>query len=260
MTTDLAGRRVLVTGANRGLGRSLVEAALARNAAMVYAGMRDPASTPIYSDSDRVRAVRLDVTRRDDVTAARQLCSDVDVVVSNAGISCFGPILGGDPDAMRDVMEVNYFGPLRLVQTFGATLRRPGAGLIFVLSVSSVALSRSSPGYSASKAAALMLALTVREEIADSGATVTVSLPGLVDTEMSTPLAMPKASPSEVADRIWSGWLAGERTVWPDRFAELVNEVVGSSFSELLAEPRRVMTAVHAAYARDVQSADWSQG
>ncbi len=79
----------------------------------------------------------------------RQRCTRV----CAAGISCFGPILGGDPDAMRDVMEVN-FGPLRLVQAFGATLRRPGAGLIFVLSVASVALSRSSPGYNASKAAA----------------------------------------------------------------------------------------------------------
>lgn len=256
MTTDLSGRLVLVTGAGRGLGRSLVEAALDRNATTVYAGMRDPAAMPAFSDPSRVRVVPLDVTQPADVAASARECADVDVVVSNAGISCFGPVLGGDLDAMRDAMEVNHFGPLRLVQALGPNLRRPEAGVIFVLSVAAVALSRSSPGYSASKAAALMVALATREELADSGATVTVALPGFIDTEMSTPLAMPKASPRAVADRIWSAWLAGERTVWPDRFAELVRGVVGDSFTELLDEPRRVMTAVQATYAHDVQLPD----
>lgn len=216
MTADLTGRRVLVTGANRGLGRSLVDVALARHAATVYAAARNPASLPQYSDPDRVVPVRLDVTRPDHIESAAGACPDTDVLVCNAGSSCFGPVLGGDEGAMRGAMEVNFFGPLRLVQAFGPNLRRPGAGLVFVLSVASVALSRSSPGYSASKAAALMLALSAREELAGSGAGVTVVLPGFIDTEMSKGLTMPKASPHEVAERTWAGWLRGERTVWPD--------------------------------------------
>jgi NAD(P)-dependent dehydrogenase (short-subunit alcohol dehydrogenase family) len=254
LTADLTGRRVLVTGANRGLGRSLVEAALTRDAALVYAAARELGSLPKYSDPGRVIPVRLDVTKADEIAAAALEHADVDVLVSNAGISCFGPIVGGDVSAIREAMEVNFFGPVRLVQAFGAQLRRPDAGVVFVLSVASVALSRSSPGYSSSKAAALMMALGVRDELAGTGATVTLSLPGFIDTEMSTPLTMAKASPDDVAARTLDGFLAGDRTVWPDRFAELVRGVVGESFAALLADPRRVMTDVQRAYVHDFSS------
>jgi NAD(P)-dependent dehydrogenase (short-subunit alcohol dehydrogenase family) len=248
MSSDLSGCRVLVTGANRGLGRSLVEAALVRNAATVYAAARDPDSLPPFAGPAAVVPVRLDVTDADAIAAAALAHPDVDVLVSNAGISCFGPVLDGDEAAMRRAVEVNFFGPLRLVQAFSASLRRPGAGVVFVLSVASVALSRSSPGYSAGKAAALMLALSVREELADSGGSVTVVLPGFIDTELSAALSMPKASSASVAERTWDGWLAGEPTIWPDRFAELVRDVAGARYGELIAEPRRIMTDLQVAY------------
>jgi NAD(P)-dependent dehydrogenase (short-subunit alcohol dehydrogenase family) len=248
MSSDLSGSRVLVTGANRGLGRRLVEAALARNAATVYAAARDPDSLPPFADAVRVVPVRLDVTDADEIAAAARAHPEIDVLVSNAGISCFGPVLDGDETAMRRAVEVNFFGPLRLVQAFGANLRRPGAGVVFVLSVASVALSRSSPGYSVSKAAALMLALSVREELAGSGGSVTVLLPGFIDTELSASLSMPKASAASVAERAWDGWLAGEPTIWPDRFAESVRDVVGAPYRELIAEPRRVMTDLQVAF------------
>ena len=66
----LSGRKVLITGANRGLGASFVEAALARQASAVYAGARDPALLPRFSDPARVVPVRLDVTDAHEVTAA----------------------------------------------------------------------------------------------------------------------------------------------------------------------------------------------
>ena len=115
-----------------------------------------------------------------------------------------------------------------------------------MLSVSSVALSRSAPGYSASKAAGLMLALGVREEL--PGKQVTLALPGFVDTEMSARLMMPKADPREVADRILDGWVAGENTVWPDAFAEAVRDILGADYLRLLDRPREVMTEVQQAY------------
>ena len=123
----LSGRKVLITGASRGLGASFVEAALARQASTVYAAARDPALLPRFSDPARVVPVRLDVTDQQQVTAAAGERTDIDLLVSNAGVTCHGPVLGGDDEAtFREVLEVNFFGPLRLVRSFGSVLRSPG--------------------------------------------------------------------------------------------------------------------------------------
>lgn len=245
----LSGRKVLITGANRGLGASFVEAVLARQASAVYAAARDPALLPRFSDPARVVPVRLDVTDEQEVTGAARERTDIDLVISNAGVTCHGPVLGGnDETTVREVLEVNFFGPLRLARSFGPMLRSPGAGMIFVLTVGAVALSRSSPVYSASKAACLMVALAVREELRDAGATVTIVLPGFLDTGMAANFDRPKASPMQVAERSLDGWLAGQGTVWPDRFAELVRDAIGKPYEQLLDEPRKVMTDVQAAF------------
>jgi NAD(P)-dependent dehydrogenase (short-subunit alcohol dehydrogenase family) len=230
-------RRVLVTGANRGIGRELVRVALDRGAACVYAAAREPA---LVTPHERVVPVRLDVTDPAQIAAAAAH-ADVDLLVSNAGVACYGPALSDDATALRHALEVNLFGPLALARSFA-----PAAGIVFVLSVAAVALSRSAPGYSASKAAGLMTALAVREEL--PGVAVTVALPGFVDTEMSAPLSMPKENPRTVAERILDGWADGVPTVWPDAFAELVRDTVGADFVHLLDRPREVMTAVQAAY------------
>lgn len=250
MTPKLAGRHVLVTGANRGIGAELVRAALSRGASTVLAGSRDSSA---LAPADGVVPVQLDLTVPDQIRAAAQQHPEVNLLVSNAGVPCYHPVLGdGDERAFTDAMDVNFYGPLRLVRAFSDSVRRPGAGVVFVLSVGAVALSRSSPVYSASKAACLMMALAVREELRESGAHVTVVLPGFVDTEMSTALHMPKASAADVAGRILDGWSAGERTVWPDRFAEVVRTTIGADYHRLLDDPRGTMTDVQAAFVRAV--------
>jgi SnoaL-like domain len=89
-----------------------------------------------------------------------------------------------------------------------------------------------------------MLGLGVREELKDDGVTVTLSLPGFINTEMSKAMTYPKASPEQVAERSLDGWLSGQHTVWPDRFSELVAQQIGSPMREILDEPREVMNAV----------------
>jgi NAD(P)-dependent dehydrogenase (short-subunit alcohol dehydrogenase family) len=246
---DLTGRKVLITGANRGVGAAFVTAALSRGAATVVAGARDPASLPSFPDHTRVVPVRLDVTDRAQIVAAAAAHGDLDLLVCNAGVTCQRPLLSDVTDAaLREVMEVNFFGPLSLARAFADSLRRPGSGVIFVLSVSAVVLSRSAPAYSASKAACLMLALDLREELSDSGGTVTVALPGFIDTDMGAAFGGAKATPAQIAALSLDGWLAGQHTIWPDRFAELVRDTVGEPFLALLDEPRQVMTTVHAAF------------
>jgi NAD(P)-dependent dehydrogenase (short-subunit alcohol dehydrogenase family) len=109
---------------------------------------------------------RLDVTDSLQIAAAAEASGDVDVVVSNAGVTCFTPILAApDVHECRQTMEVNYFGTTNLLRAFAGQVRERQGGIVLILSVAAVALSRSAPGYSASKAAALMLGSSVREEL-----------------------------------------------------------------------------------------------
>lgn len=246
---NLSSTNVLITGANRGLGAAFVEAALARQASSVYAAARNPASLPQFSDAARVIPVRLDVTDQEAIAGVARELDDVNLLISNAGVPCDGPVLGDvDEATFREALEVNVIGPLRLARAFGANLAGPGSGAIFVLSVAAVVLSRSAPMYGASKAAGLMVALGLREQLLGSGATVTAVLPGFIDTDMSARFEQQKASPMQIAERSLDGWLAGHTTVWPDRFAELVHDAIGQPYQHLLDEPGQAMTEVHAVY------------
>src|SRR6202453_1899241 len=104
---NITGSIALVTGANRGLGRAYVEALLSSGAAKVYAGARDPSK---ITDS-RVIPVQLDVSSKSEINAAVRQCSDVALLVNNAGAMLNASILSPDAvDSMRKEMEVNVFG------------------------------------------------------------------------------------------------------------------------------------------------------
>lgn len=248
---DLSNRTVLVTGANRGLGASLVEVALDAGAAKVYAAGRDLQSLAdvVERGGGRVVPVRLDVTDPEQVAAAAEATGDVDLLVSNAGVTCQKPILASaDVDDFRHTMEVNYFGTMSLLRAFAPQVRERRGGILLILSVAAVSLSRSAPAYSASKAATLMLGSSVREELREDGVQVTVSLPGWIDTEMASALPGEKATPREVSERSLDGHLAGDEVVWPDRFAVLVKQQVENRMLDLLTQPRAVMNEVAAQF------------
>jgi NAD(P)-dependent dehydrogenase (short-subunit alcohol dehydrogenase family) len=82
---QIQGAVALVTGANRGIGKSFVQALLDRGAAKVYAGARNPAAVDVTDD--RVRSVRLDVTDPSSIAALGEELPDVRLVVNNAGIA-----------------------------------------------------------------------------------------------------------------------------------------------------------------------------
>ena len=125
----------LVTGANRGLGKAYVDALLAAGAAKVYAGARDMAS--IRAASELRCPVRLDVTQDHEVHEAAQACADVTLLINNAGIMKSSPMLAeGSEAALREEMEVNVFGVLRMAQAFAPVLAKNGGGaMVNVLSV-----------------------------------------------------------------------------------------------------------------------------
>ena len=248
------GAHALVTGANRGLGSHFVEALLARGAERVYAAARsiDALADAVENHGDRVVPVQLDVTDEETVRRLADDLPDVDVVVSNAGRPCKLPVLQDQAEQeFRSAMEVNFFGPLGLVRAFAPHLARHRGGILFVQSLAALVISRSSPIYSASKAAAMMLAAGVRAELRTDGVTVTSTFPGFIDTEMTTGLDIPKASPRSVADRSLDAFAVGRPTVFPDRLAELVEDAVTQDMAAVLDDPQAVMTRLIRAFRLD---------
>src|SRR5262249_54574022 len=110
--TEIAGKTVLVTGANRGLGQALVEEALKRGAKRVYAGARQPYS---HSD-DRVTPLTLDVTNSAQIQEAVERVESLDILINNAGISLPNDL--SDRAALDRHLAVNLFGPWDLTEAF----------------------------------------------------------------------------------------------------------------------------------------------
>lgn len=192
----IEGSVALVTGANRGIGQAIAEELLARGAAKVYAGVRDPRTIT----DDRLIPVTLDVTDPAQVARAAEELSDVEIVVNNAGIGGGSTPQTADLDRARAELEVNYLGLISTTQAFAPVLAANGGGaFVNLLSVVSwVAMPRLTT-YSASKAAAWSYSNAARVELAASGTAVVGVHVGFVDTDLTATLPVEKIAPQAVA-------------------------------------------------------------
>src|SRR5438874_7579449 len=188
----IANKVVLVTGANRGIGRALVEEALRRDAKRVYAGTRQP-----WTHSDRrVTPLVLDVTNEAQIQAAVESVEALDILVNNAGLQPYDDL--SDRATLEQSLAVNLFGPYGVTQAFLPLLTRTRGAIVNVLSLAAIAAVPFSPCYSIYKAAAFSLAQSLRALLARQSVSIHVVMPGLVDTDMSRALDIPKASPESV--------------------------------------------------------------
>jgi NAD(P)-dependent dehydrogenase (short-subunit alcohol dehydrogenase family) len=199
LVRQIDGITALVTGANRGLGKAFTQALLDRGAAKVYAGARDPGTVDV-SDA-RVVPVRLDITNPGDVVAAARDCTDVSLLINNAGAMLQTPFLSApDISAARAEMETNYFGTLAMARAFAPVLAAVGGGaLVNILSVVSWYAPPFNASYCASKSAEWALTNALRVELHGQGTLVVGVHAGFIDTDMTTNVEDPKISPGEVA-------------------------------------------------------------
>ncbi|MFT3924207.1 MAG: SDR family oxidoreductase [Myxococcales bacterium] len=216
----MKGAVALVTGANRGLGRALIEALLSRGVKKVYATARTPESLRPLTDP-RVAKLRLDVTEPEQVRAAVAAAQDVDLVFNNAGLTLArGLADAGVVDLARREMEVNYFGPLQLVQQLAPVLAKNGGGAVVNIgSAAGLTNVPMMPTYSASKAALHSLTQAARLLLGPQRTAVFGVYAGPIDTDMVRELALPKSAPSDVALAILDGVEAGHEDIFPDPFA-----------------------------------------
>jgi short-subunit dehydrogenase len=192
MVRDLAGLRVLVTGASSGIGRCIAEQAVQSGARVALAARSadrlDEVAHQLGTAGRRVVAVPTDL--RDDGERHRLLetvvaqLGGLDVLVNNAGVASWGHFAGSSEAILREVMEVNFFAPAELIRLAIPHLARGKQPA--VVNVASMCGRRGVPAwpeYSASKFALCGLTEALRGELARFDIDVLLVLPGLTRTD-----------------------------------------------------------------------------
>jgi NAD(P)-dependent dehydrogenase (short-subunit alcohol dehydrogenase family)/uncharacterized OB-fold protein len=233
MSSDPKFRKVLVTDGKTAVGQAIVRALVKAGADIVWVGHAEPwkklPGLETITALPQVTMVPLDLTNERSVTElAGEIGGKVDIVINNAEVHrTFGIGARRGTDAARAEMEINYFGLLRLAQSFGPALRGRSAdgtnhasAWVNVLSV--YALSNFPPHgtFSASKAAALSLAQCQRAEMRASGIRVINVFPGPIDDEWNQNMPPPKLAPASVASAIVGALRDGIEDVYPGDVAQ----------------------------------------
>ena len=214
----------LVTGANRGIGRAFVDALLERGASRIYAAARDVASLDavVRLDPQRIRALKLDVTRVEDARAAAAQAQDLTLLINNAAELALGRFTDIPVEAVRGNMETNFFGLLNVINAFVPALERNEGSIVNILTLLSLASMPGVAAYNASKAAGWSLTQSFRAELDARGIRVHGVFPGAVDTEMARSFEIPKPPAIDVARAILAGVDADEEDIYPDAMSQQV--------------------------------------
>jgi NAD(P)-dependent dehydrogenase (short-subunit alcohol dehydrogenase family) len=220
---DITASIPVVTGANRGLGRALVDALLDRGAAKVYALARTPDAV---RQDPRVVAIRFDLLDSATIAAAAARAGDATLLINNASTAAFSGPLEADPAAVRRELAVNYESLYETVHAFLPALKAAtDAHIVNVLSLLSLASTPPMTGYSASKAAAHSLTQALRPTLAADGIAVHGVYPAGIDTDMLAGIDAPKTAAAEVAAGLLDGLAAGEEDIFPDPNARAMAEL-----------------------------------
>ncbi|MFE1833423.1 SDR family oxidoreductase [Streptomyces sviceus] len=226
---DLSTSTVLVTGANRGLGRALAAELLGRGAT-VYAGARNPDQV----DLPGVTPIPLDITDPASVAAAAKATGDVTVLINNAGSSTGTDLLAGDLDNIRLEMDTHFYGTLSVVRGFAPQIAANGGGAILnILSALSWFSFPESGAYCAAKSAQWSLTNSLRLQLADQGIRVAGLHVAYMDTDMTRAVTAPKSAPAHVARLAADGIAEGVYEIVADDVSRQVQGGLAGGVSAL---------------------------
>ncbi len=235
--TNIKDSVVLITGANRGIGKAYVEEFVKAGAKKIYLGVRnlDSVADMVAANLDTLIPLKFDVTNAADIKNAAKEAGDVDILINNAGILFFDDLSSADAvDNARKQIEVNYIAPLAITQAFAPILKNNGGGILITLS--SIVGHVSMPAittYCASKYAVQSLILNARAQLAAQGTRVIGVYPGPIETDMAADLDMDKAPPSQVAQETIKAIENGEEDVFTDDFSK-------ATYQAFRADPKAV--------------------
>ncbi|HEY1935693.1 MAG TPA: SDR family NAD(P)-dependent oxidoreductase [Acetobacteraceae bacterium] len=215
---QIADSTILVTGANRGLGKALVKEALRRGAKCIYAGARQR----FAHTNPRVTPLLLDITNAAQIRTAAEHVGGLDILINNAGISLQNDL--GDRAALERLLAVNLFGTYDVTLAFLPVLTPSRSAVVNVLSLASLAAVPFDSLYSISKAAAFSLSQSLRALLAARGVSVHAVFPGPIDTDMTRDLEIPKASAESTARAIFDGVAEDDEEIFPDPMSAAIAE------------------------------------
>jgi 3-oxoacyl-[acyl-carrier protein] reductase len=191
----MAGRNVLVTGGNRGIGLAIARAFAEAGDEVVITNRKGEAP-------EGLRAVRCEVTETASVNAAfdeaeQLLGGPVEVLVANAGITADTLLLRMSEESFTNVVDANLTGAYRVAKrAAGGMLKQRRGRMIFVSSVVALLGAPGQANYAASKAGLIGLARSIARELGSRSITANVIAPGFIDTDMTA--AMTEARRAEV--------------------------------------------------------------
>jgi NAD(P)-dependent dehydrogenase (short-subunit alcohol dehydrogenase family) len=224
--SNLNGKTILVTGANRGIGAAVVKALLKTGATKIYAAARNTQTLPDFGDA-RVHPLALDIRNEASINAAATAAADTEVLINNAGTAMFADFIDSPLDVIKSDMDTNYYGTLNVIRAFVPHLARRGSGTVAnVASVVGLTSSPPLPGYSASKAALHSLTQNLRITLRDKGIKVLGIYPGPIETELwagNGPAV--KASAESTAELIVAGLEKGDTYIFPDPVAQYIGKL-----------------------------------
>jgi NAD(P)-dependent dehydrogenase (short-subunit alcohol dehydrogenase family) len=215
---NIENKTILITGANRGIGRALVNEALKRGAKRVYGGTRGA----LESTDQRLTPLTLDVTSVSQIQRAVDEVDTLDVLINNAGVAIYDDL--SNLDVIEKHLAVNFLGVFKVTRAFLPFLQRSKGAIVNNLSLAALAPLPIIPGYSISKAAASNMTQSLRALLAGQAVTVHGVFLGPIDTDMNRGFDIPKASTESAARGIFDGLEKGEEDIFPDPASQAIAE------------------------------------
>lgn len=230
-TKTFEGKVCVITGAASGIGRALTQALAQAGAVLVVsdidaAGLDETVQLAGLTGSNRVLIDRLDVSNADDIAAyaprVEAAIGPADYVFNVAGLSRVGDFENTPLTSVETVMNVNFYGVVRMTKAFLPQLRKTKGGLVNISSVFGLIGFPGQAHYCASKFAVRGFTETLAQEMQGTGVTVSCVHPGGVDTNVAA---------NAVIDHLPEGGLSQEEKIEefkkaaitsPERAAEII--------------------------------------
>jgi NADP-dependent 3-hydroxy acid dehydrogenase YdfG len=246
----IKGKRVLVTGANGGIGQAIARALHSAGAQVVISGRRADALEALASEID-AQVVIADLSRRDDVTRCMQEAGMLDILVANAALPATGSMLAYDSDQIDRALDVNLRAPIMMARHClpGMVERRRGQ-IVFISSISAKVAAPGAAMYCASKFGLRGFSLALREDLHGTGVGVTSVLPGFIrdagmfaDTKVRLPTGTGTRSPEQVAKAVLTAVRSNPAEITVAALEQRFGALLGGIYHPFVAWFQRLLGA-----------------